>query len=359
MVRKTIGYVNLVWYCPSCGVKNPGTQRTCQGCGKPQPDDVAFQKPERDQEISDEKVIAAAKKGADIHCAYCGARNPADAKICVQCGADLSSGKKRQSGVVLGAVQTTEVPQRLCPNCKTPNPETNQTCSKCGAPMEKPAQVVPEALPRKKINPIWIIIGIIAGLVICVLLAIAIFSGGGGKTETITGTIDDVYWERSIAILGLVQTEKSDWLESIPQSAEIGTCTKEYHHTEDSPVEGSVEVCGTPYVIDTGSGVGEEVVDCVYEVYLDFCTYTATDWSVIDTVVASGQDLNPYWPDLSINDQQQEGDRTETYTCHFQTDQGEKDYQTSSYSEFNQCQIGSQWNLDVNSRGQIIGFTEK
>jgi predicted nucleic acid-binding Zn ribbon protein len=358
MVRKTVGYVNLVWYCPSCGVKNLGTQRTCQGCGKPQPDDVTFQKPEQDHEITDDKVIEAAKKGADIHCAYCGARNPADAKICVQCGADLSSSKKRQAGAVLGAVQTAEVPQRLCPSCKTPNPETNQTCSKCGAPLEKPIQAAP-ALPTKKINPLWIIIGIIAGIVICILLSIALFSGSGGNNEIITGTVDAVHWERSIAILGMVQTEKSDWLENIQQSATIGTCTKEYHHTEDSPVEGSVEVCGTPYVVDTGSGVGEEVVDCVYEVYLDYCTYTDYEWSVIDTAAVNGNDLDPYWPDLSLDSQQQEGDRTESYICSFQTSQGEIDYQTSSYNEFTQCQMGSEWDLEVNSRGQIVGLTEK
>ncbi len=198
MARKSIGYVQLEWNCPSCGVRNIGTQRICQGCGLPQPDNVSFQKPAQDRIIEDEKLISAAKKGADIHCAYCGARNPAGSINCIQCAADLTSGKKRQAGVILGALQTAEVPQQLCANCKTPNPETNKTCSKCGAPLKNSSQPLSVDLPKKKINPIWIILAAIVGVIICVLLAITLFSGG--DTSSVTGVVDSVYWERSVAI---------------------------------------------------------------------------------------------------------------------------------------------------------------
>ncbi len=39
-----------------------------------------------------------ASAGADIHCGFCGTRNPATATICSQCGADLKEGKARQAG---------------------------------------------------------------------------------------------------------------------------------------------------------------------------------------------------------------------------------------------------------------------
>jgi hypothetical protein len=40
--------------------------------------------------VTDEKAVQAAQAGADIHCAFCGTRNPATAKVCSQCGADLT-----------------------------------------------------------------------------------------------------------------------------------------------------------------------------------------------------------------------------------------------------------------------------
>ncbi len=135
------------------------------------------------------------------------------------------------------------------------------------------------------------------------------------------------------------------------------TCSKEYHHTQDEPADDSVEVCGTPYIVDTGSGVGEQVMDCVYEVYWDYCSYTDYALSVIDTVIENGYDLNPYWPEPSINAQQQIGDKKEKYVCVFDTENGQIEYQTSSYSEFSQCQIGSTWDLELSGSGQITNLS--
>lgn len=354
MARKTVGYVQLIWFCPSCGVKNKGTQRICQGCGLPQPDNVKFIKPEQDQIIKDETIIAQAKKGADIHCAYCNARNPSDAKICVQCGADLVTGKKRQAGAVLGALQTQAVPEKPCPSCKTPNPITSQTCVNCGSPLDKPPAPLSPTI-KKKINPLWIILGIILGLGVCILLAVVIFPSSG--TETVTGIVDSVYWERTVAIQEQVQVEKEDWLESIPSDAEIISCSLQYHHTQDEPAENFEEVCGTPYVVDTGSGVGEQVVDCVYRVFEDFCTYAVMDWSNIDTVTLYGYDLNPAWPEPAISSQQQFGETSESYVCVFKTDTGNVEYQTSALQDFLQCDVGSRYSLEVTGSGKVIHFS--
>ncbi len=353
MARKTIGYVHLIWFCPSCGVKNTGVQRICQGCGLPQPDNVKFVKPEQDQIIKDEALISQAKKGADIHCAYCNARNPADAKICVQCGADLITGKKRQAGAVLGALQIQAVPEKPCPSCKTPNPITNQTCMKCGSPLVKPQTEIPQTL-KKKVNPLWIILGAILGIGVCILLAFLIFPSSG--TETVNGIVDSVYWERSITIQSLVQMEKENWLESIPSDAEIISCSMKYHHTQDEPAENSEEICGTPYIVDTGNGVGEQVVDCVYRVYQDYCTYTEMDWSNIDIVTQTGYDMNPVWPEPALTSQQQFGEISESYLCVFKTDNGNVEYQTSSLQNFLQCDVGSAYSLEVTDSGKVISF---
>jgi len=103
MVKKTLGYVELEWRCPRCGSRNPGPEKTCNGCGAPQPEDVEFEQPAEEELVTEESEIERAKAGPDVHCAYCGARNPADAEICTQCGADLTEASARVSGRVVGA----------------------------------------------------------------------------------------------------------------------------------------------------------------------------------------------------------------------------------------------------------------
>src|SRR5512134_2733500 len=96
--RRTVGYVENVWTCPNCGGENKGSLKTCDACGAPQPENVQFHLPSEQKLVKDEAALKAAQAGADIHCGFCGARNPANAETCSQCGADLREGKKRESG---------------------------------------------------------------------------------------------------------------------------------------------------------------------------------------------------------------------------------------------------------------------
>jgi predicted nucleic acid-binding Zn ribbon protein len=106
MARKELGHIELQWTCPNCGGINPGPDKVCNTCGAPQPEDVQFEQPERQELITDKEVETKAEAGADIHCPFCGTRNPAGAKICSQCGGDLVEGRKRETGHVVGAYQT-------------------------------------------------------------------------------------------------------------------------------------------------------------------------------------------------------------------------------------------------------------
>ncbi|MGQ9683479.1 MAG: zinc finger protein [Anaerolineae bacterium] len=77
MPKESLGYVRLEWTCPNCGTRNPGPQNKCAGCGAPQPADTAFTQAPQEQLLTDQAEIARAVSGADVHCPYCGARNPA------------------------------------------------------------------------------------------------------------------------------------------------------------------------------------------------------------------------------------------------------------------------------------------
>ena len=356
MTRKTLGYVYLEWTCPRCESKNPGPQKFCNGCGGPQPEDVEFQQAAQEVLIEDQAEIAQAKVGPDVHCPYCNARNPGDAKFCGACGGDLAGAKARESGRVVGAHRAGPAEEIICPACSTPNLPTAHRCANCGGSLavEKPQPPSPisdeKMAPKKKIGFSGISI---AALVLCILVVVVVMALGL-RTKDIIGEVQVVQWTRVIPILALGPVENEGWFDEIPPDADLGDCRSEYHHTQDEPTVNSIEVCGTPYTVDTGSGLGEVVEDCVYEVYEDWCTYTQMDWITVDTVTSSGHDLNPLWPDITLSEGQVEGDGEEEYQVVFQTDERTHSFETDDYNQFSQFEVGSRWILTVNTFNTVV-----
>jgi len=112
-------------------------------------------------------------------------------------------------------------------------------------------------------------------------------------------------------------------------------------------------VCGTPYTVDQGSGVGEVVQDCEYEVYDSYCDYQVLQWTVVTQSAAQDDDLQPYWPDLNLGPGQREGDREERYTVIFASGGKRYTYETSDPDVFSQFIPGSDWTLEVNTFGGV------
>jgi len=361
MTKKKLGFVELQWICPNCGGINPGPEKTCIQCGAPQPEDVEFEQVKGGELIQDEKVAARVQAGPDIHCPYCEARNPGDAQTCSQCGGDLVAGERRKQGQVLGAYSITPVGKVACPHCGAENPETAKACSQCGGSMHiskddrqvaQPARAVPQkaAPDKRKRLPVGLIMLIV---VFCVAAAAAVIFFAM-RTEAVTGTVESVGWERTIAIEGLVPVEYRDWRDQAPSDAQILSCEQEVRSVEAEPQPNSEEVCGTPYSVDTGSGYAEVVQDCDYHVYDDFCTYTVIEWAEVDTVTFSGNDFSPDWSDPVISADQRLGAETESYAIYFGTDQGDLTYSIRDYESFQKFQIGSRWNLEVNTFGNVV-----
>lgn len=357
MARKTLGYVVLVWNCPSCGSRNPGPQKTCSSCGAPQPPDVKFEQFQSQQLIEDEEEIERAKTGPDIHCGFCGARNPAETKVCTQCGADLSAGAFRASGEVIGAFQSGEVEQRACPHCGALNPVTAANCAECGAGLG--AAVAPPAAAAGKTakmsnNRIGCMI--LAGLAVCVLGVVIVMSILGGRTEGVSGSVQAVEWSRSVVLEALAPVTLEDWRDELPFDATPVACRDRYSHTQDEPAAISTEVCGTPYTVDKGSGYGEVVQDCQYQVYREYCEYSVIDWVVVDEVVLKGSDLSPRWPEAQPRSDQRLGERQEKYTIVFNTDKGVFSYVTDDARLFEECEVGSRWQLNINTFNTVVSI---
>lgn len=354
MAKKVIGYTKLVWTCPRCSTRNPGPNEFCNGCGGPQPEDVRFEQPGEGELIKDASELARAKAGPDKHCPYCGARNRGDARFCGSCGGDLAEGKMRQAGRVVGAFQEASGATQSCPACGTLNSLTALRCTNCGTALPaQPAADTPTAAPpvaRRLSAPL---LGGVVALGCVVVLGLGFLLT---RQEQRTATVEQVHWERSIAIEDFLPVEHTDWEEDLPAEARNQSCELSYFDEQEEPAPIATEVCGTPYTIDEGSGYGQVVQDCSYRVYRMRCRYTVEEWTMTRTVEAEGDDLTPSWPETVLAGGEREGKRAESYRVTFAADADRFGYTPESASEFGLFTIGSRWNLTLNGLQGIVAL---
>jgi DNA-directed RNA polymerase subunit RPC12/RpoP len=341
MARRTRGFVQLEWVCPNCSTRNPGPKKSCINCGAPQPADVKFERAAEEKLVTDQEAIKTAQAGADYICPYCGTRNNALSKVCVQCGGDLVEAKRRAAGAELQANMGPR--QVTCTNCATVNPVSRSNCSKCGSPLPR-AATAPQAAaairggaaPKKKASRWWIWVGL-AALVLCVgaIMSFAV------PTGTMQATVADLHWETSVPLQEVRAVQYSNESGSPPSGAYDVSC-----HDE------SREVC-TERVVDQGNGFGEVVEDCRTETDR-YCSYTVDEWTTIQTYALQGSDLFPVFSQPSVTSGQRLGDETADYTVVFNTENGQKKYSPSDQNEFSQFRLGSTWTLSLNAVGGIL-----
>lgn len=348
MQRRTKGVVQLEWVCPNCDGRNPGPVKTCENCGAPQPENVQFQRAVDEKLITDDKVVQAAKAGADIHCGFCGTRNPATALTCSQCGADLKEGKSRQAGQVMQAAPSAPK-VIICSNCGSENPGAAKKCVNCGAPIKatqpapaKPAQPKAGAMPvpqqkPKKFN--WMIVaGIGAFLLLCCGAILFLFVL---PSRTVEGTVTSVYWKTSVPVQEVRAVDHNNERGSPPSDAYNISCRTE-----------SQEICEDK-TIDRGNGYAEVVTECRTETE-QYCSYTVDEWTTIQTYELDGDDLYPVYAEPSVFSGQRIGESTESFQVTFSSSDGQIGYSPGSVTEFQQFQPGSTWTLRLNAVGGIV-----
>jgi ribosomal protein L40E len=337
MSTKSKGFIKMEWTCPNCNTRNPGPIKTCQSCGAPQPENVKFEMGTDQNFVKDEKEIEQAKKGADIHCGFCGTRNPADAKTCSQCGGDLKEGMKRQAGQQIDR-STAQAEPFVCPSCGFKNPVSTGNCAQCGAPLG--SKIAPPAAPKKKMSRgmmFGIVGAVIAFLLVC-CGAIALFTL---PSKSVTATVDAVHWQ-TVANVEEEQTVRhNDETGSVPSDAYDVSCNDE-----------SKEVCEEKSV-DQGNGYAEVVEDCHTET-TTYCSYTVDEWTVVQSYTSEGDNLFPVWENPSIASDQRRGEDTATYTVYFVSSNDNYTYNPGTLNEFKQYDIGSEWSLSLNALGGIV-----
>ena len=169
--------------------------------------------------------------------------------------------------------------------------------------------------------------------------------------------MQSVEWTRAIGVEALQPVKHDDWIDQIPAEAELDACTEKVHHSQPEPADNSREICGTPYTVDTGSGAGEVVQDCEYEVYVEWCDYYMDEWVEIEAVEIGGTDLNPQWPAFDLAAGVREGEYRESYEVHLSADDESYTYSPRTETEFLQFETGGEWVLAVNTFGGLVSVS--
>lgn len=354
MPQETVGYVELEWTCVHCGTKNAGTKQTCGECGAPMSDSQKFELPVQQTLITDKDVIAKAETGPDINCPYCGTRNVAGSTKCSHCSGELTSATAREKGDLLGAFQSAPQPDIKCRYCGTMNTASGKKCKTCGSALAAeptPATPAAPAGPAAKLGLLPIII------IACVVVACLAFFIMSSRTSDTIGVVNGSSWQLRVNILEMRPVQREDWRDRIPQGASIGNCREEVRRTQDQPAPRSQKVCGTPYTVDQGTGVGKVVQDCQYNVLDDICKYNVNEWVIIDAIVAKGNDAKPSWPDPQLSQSQRLGNREEAYQVTFAANDTIYTYTPRDAQEYAQFTPGSRWTLKVNALGGITDIS--
>ena len=389
MAQKIVGYREMLWTCPNCGAKNPGSSRVCKSCGAAMGEEVKFEQQIDAGMIRDQKIIERAEQGPDIYCAYCGNRNPAGAKTCSRCGADLSEGKEREHGTQHSAHldEHEEHEMIICPSCGTANPAGSLKCGTCGSPLSisHEKEEIPAGDDRISnssgnggktgkgcsrgcitIVIILVLLGLFGGLFMnsCGTLGNL---GGGGFTYSpstpipnsyVNAVVSDQKWQTSVQVIGLVDSTGTAWRDQLPSDARNIRCEDRLRHTYEDEVAGSVEVCGTPYAIDMGNGYEQFVQDCLYQVYEPYCEYTVSKSGVIETRRASGTGPNPELP--FVESQYSTGSQSASYQIKLRDENGREYTLTpGNINEFRAYGIGDEFTLEVTSSGRIVNMERK
>ncbi len=380
MAQKVVGYREMIWTCPNCGAKNPGSVRVCRSCGAAMGEEVKFEQQTNARMITDEKTLQKAAQGPDIYCAYCGNRNPAGAKTCSRCGADLAEGTEREHGsqhsAHLDERKNDNADQLICPACGTANPAGALKCAACGTPLN--VSTAKEEIPapsagngqKKGGNGClrFILLLVVIGIVAMVLLNTCGGPGGGvlntGPTNTpipnsfVNAVVSSQTWQSSVQVIGPVPARASAWYDQVPADAENVRCEDRLRHTYEDEVDGSEEVCGTPYAIDMGNGYEQFVQDCVYQVYEPYCEYTVYKAGVIDTRRASGSGPNPELP--YVESSYSTGNQNVSYSVVLRDENGHEYTLTpSGINEYRSYNVGDEFVLEVTAYGRVVNMERK
>jgi hypothetical protein len=336
MSKLVMGY----WDCPFCGSKGVrGDVVNCPSCGRARGDVQFYMKDyaegetreendRSDVEYLSEEQAKYVSKNPDWYCSFCNSLNSDNAQFCGNCGASREDSESNY-------FQMLE---------KKKAREAAEAAAQSGnRPSQKPSR-----------KPLVIILAILL-----VIVGIFVFMNGNKTAGDLTVTA--LNWVRNINIEENRMYSESGW--ELPAGAEKTDAKKEIHHYdqvldhyENVQVQRSRQVVDhyeTYYTYsDNGNGTFSEVPherpvytteyytetvkQPVYRSVARYATkyyYNIWRWTPSRDVTASGDDHNTAWPEVTLADNEREGQRSEAYRFTVEHTQKKKPSETYRLDE--------------------------
>jgi hypothetical protein len=379
-MAKRIRIIEGTWNCTSCDTKGiPARHKKCPHCNNPR--EVTGKESEFDfggtdaetgksqrEGVTDEKALDMANAGPDWFCAYCGASNRGDTRICKNCKAERTGDAKA-------------LHEEADPGMPPPRPQ----------PAAQPA-------PKKKgLGKVGM--ALLGSMFFCCFGTIG-FGLWANATHESTGQVVSTEWQRTVYQERFTPVTKEGWRDELSTQAprmpvngtgevagvqnvrgcvssqrgtrKVADGTERVCRTKTRKVAcGTVEKCRTR---NKGNGFKEEVCedetkycsesyeDCNNEtryrtepVYSQKCSYDTYAWKEVDKKVASGRDDQPRWPELAVGSTDRLR-REEKYTVHveYQDDGTRKStYEPKNEAEFLGWKKGQQVTVTVDNTGEV------
>ena len=309
--------VEGLWDCPYCDTRAiGGLTKSCPCCGHPQDTDTKFYLG-TEKKYVEEELAAQYGQGPDWVCPYCKSLNRIRFQYCAACGAPKEESEDSYFTSREKEDAAKEAKEAKIAAMAGTNTDTGKAQDSGSGGGKKPI------------------------LLIAILLAIVgllVFHFWPRNYET---QISTAAWERSVDIEALRTVQESDW--TIPAGGRQTGSRLEVHHyvqvldhyeTRSRQVSEQVydgEETYTTYS-DNGDGTFSEETHSRPKYRTEYRTeyyeepvyrndpvfetkyyYDIDRWITDRTEKSSGADIEPYWPEVTLAENEREGQRYEVY----------------------------------------------
>ena len=370
--------VEGIWDCPYCNATSiGGLQKYCPNCGHPQDKDTKFRLGEKKRYLSDDEVNKVGTE-PDWCCDYCSSLNNAKFIYCSNCGASRDKESKdyfdlhNQEQSVKKSETTTEKIE-IDDSFEEENDDSFEKEISSDNEMYHQEE---EKVKRKSILD-YKMFKSIADIVLCLSLVLGLV---WGIVLLLTpreyiGTINSKSWERNIEIKEYKTLNESGW--TLPSSARLQYTRQEIQSYEQVLDHYETKTRQVPYQVqdgydisysDNGNGTFTEHKTPKYRteyktetyeepVYRDEPVYATKYYYKIDrwchgrNIHTSGSTDEPYWGEVSLNNKEREGNRSETYKITILVKKGNDKNKTYKYrpslKEWNSYEIKQKVKITV------------
>ena len=334
MSKLVMGY----WDCPYCGTTgNRGDVVNCPACGRARGEVQFYMKDHSeggtreenqraDVEYLTEEQAKYVSKNPDWYCSFCNSLNSDNAEFCGNCGASRTDSESNYFQMLK-------------------KKQEREAAEEAAQPQPRPQKQ--GGIPRPLV---------IAAVIL--LAIVGIFAWLNGNKTSGDLKVTALNWIRNINVEENRMFSESDW--TLPEGAEQTDAREEIHHY-DSVLDHyeNVEVQRSRRVIDhyetyytyedNGNGTFSEVAHerPVYtaEYYTEIVQqpvyvqvpryqtkyyYNIWRWTPSRDVTASGGDHSAAWPEVTLAENEREGQRSEKYS--FTVENTKKAGETAAYS---------------------------